>query len=287
MALAGGLATLSAGSARAQFYRYDDGYGPPVYRGYNDDRYDDQRSSSLRPRQVLQLLEDQGYRPAGPIFRNGDVFVVNVINPEGVQQRVIVDAYQGDILQTHGIARPVPPSDIPNATDASRNPEFDEQAPELPVTPTPRVTKAVPPSASLPAREPVKPRVSEKEEVAKSVLSPIAPLKPPAKPIATPKPVAPKEPVANEAKTKPAVPPVAAVPPAAAPASVTPLAPAPVAPTAEAPKPAPEPAPIAAANPPAAAPAPTPTAEQAPPAKPEPPKKAPGPLNDVPVAPLE
>jgi hypothetical protein len=320
LALASGLTALSAGSAKAQFYRYEDGYGPPVYRGYGYgyDRYDDQRQGMLRPRQVMRILLEQGYRPVGQILRNGDVFVVNVIDPDGMQQRVVVDAYQGEVLQTHDVTQPTPPADIPGAPAVGDN--VEEQRPRMatPVpgptnnngeerqqrlaVPAPRTANAEPPVGPLPSTGASKPRLSEKEEVAKSVLSPIVPMKPPIKPMPAPKPIAPKPP-AGEAKAKPSVespaPAVAATPPVVAPQPAptpAPIAapaptkvekPTPPAQAVEAPPaaaPAPAAAPVAAAAPPrpVAAPAPSPA-----PAKPEPPKPAPGPLTDVPVAPLE
>ena len=309
LALATGLTALGAGVAKAQFYRDDEGYGPPVYRGYGYQGYDEQRPMGLRPRQVMRILAEQGYRPTGQIFRNGDVFVVNVIDSDGMQQRVIVDAYQGDILQTHGIARPMPPEDIPGAPRQSDN--ADEPQPRMAIpaptvgnnseerqqrlaVPAPRAAKLGPPAGPMPSTGAAKPRMSEKEELAKSVLSPIAPQKPSVKPMPAPKPIAPKPPAGSEAKAKvptvtppapvAATPPVAAPQPAPTPAPVAAPAPARVeAPTAppqaaETAPPAPASAPVAATPPPAATSAP---------AKQEPPKQAPGPLTDVPVAPLE
>jgi hypothetical protein len=307
LVVAGTLTGMQIAPAQAQFFRNDDGYGPaqPYYgRGY--DRYDDDRSGwALRPRQILRIVMQQGYQPVGPMFRNGGVFVVDVIDPQGVQRRLMVDAYQGDILQTHGVARPVPPDDIPNVPHGPRPPETTEldpvPVPPQPAAPTPEPhgpTTANKPdhSALLQLSSEPKPRLTEKQEVAKSVLSPAAPLRPPVKPRAAPKAVpvkeAPGASVTSKAPPADLAPKSAPVtPPAPTPVAVTTPEPAPIerpAPPVKAVEAPSTPAPVAAAPAPITAqtPSPTPMSHPAAP-KAEPDQKPVGSPGDVPVAPLD
>jgi hypothetical protein len=54
---------------------------------------------SMRPGQVERIIQSQGFRLTGPIYRNGRVYVADVQDERGVHQRLIVDAYTGDVLQ--------------------------------------------------------------------------------------------------------------------------------------------------------------------------------------------
>jgi hypothetical protein len=54
---------------------------------------------SMRPGQVERIIQSQGFRLTGPIYRNGRVYVADVLDERGVHQRLIVDAFTGDVLQ--------------------------------------------------------------------------------------------------------------------------------------------------------------------------------------------
>ncbi|HLW93139.1 MAG TPA: hypothetical protein VKS78_17795 [Roseiarcus sp.] len=84
---AGGLLAFSATSAEAQFFNF-------LF------------SDTLRPGQVERMLEMRGLRPVGPIIRNDQVYIVDVALPSGRQQRLIVDAYDGRILEQFRVAAP-------------------------------------------------------------------------------------------------------------------------------------------------------------------------------------
>jgi hypothetical protein len=61
---------------------------------------------SLAPGQVQHMIASQGYRLAGPLYRNGRVYVADVVDDRGVRQRLIVDAFSGDVLQAFVTGRP-------------------------------------------------------------------------------------------------------------------------------------------------------------------------------------
>jgi len=61
---------------------------------------------SLPPGQVQHMIASQGFRLAGPLYRNGRVYVADVVDDRGVRQRLIVDAFSGDVLQAFVTGRP-------------------------------------------------------------------------------------------------------------------------------------------------------------------------------------
>ncbi|MDB5648804.1 MAG: hypothetical protein JWL62_324 [Hyphomicrobiales bacterium] len=89
---------LAAGSAQAQVYGFFDTWHsrwgaedapPPLVR----------QSAPLRRADVDAMLGNRGYQVEGPIDRNGDVFIADTTDPRGHRMRVIVDAYDGSILE--------------------------------------------------------------------------------------------------------------------------------------------------------------------------------------------
>jgi hypothetical protein len=107
--VAGGLATFTASSAQAQLFNFLFGDG-------------------LRASQIERMLEIRGMQPLGPISRNGRVYIADVAVAAGRSQRLVIDAYDGRILERFrlgpryyaDIASPRPPVDI--GTDAVERP---------------------------------------------------------------------------------------------------------------------------------------------------------------------
>jgi len=108
--VAGGLATFTALPAHAQLFNFlfgDDG---------------------LRSSQIERMLEIRGMQPLGPIARNGRVYIADVAVSGGRSQRLVIDAYDGRILERFKLgpryygdfASARPPSDI--GADASERP---------------------------------------------------------------------------------------------------------------------------------------------------------------------
>jgi hypothetical protein len=61
---------------------------------------------SMPPGQVMHMIRSQGFRLSGPFYRNGRVYVADVMDDRGVRQRLIVDAFSGEVLQAFVLGRP-------------------------------------------------------------------------------------------------------------------------------------------------------------------------------------
>jgi hypothetical protein len=76
---------------------------------------------AMRPGEIRRIIVSQGYRVLVRPFRNGGVYITDVISPHGVQQRLIVDAYHGNIIQRYDVGqtqdRRPPESSWPDAGD--------------------------------------------------------------------------------------------------------------------------------------------------------------------------
>ena len=53
----------------------------------------------ISPRQIVGMLEDQGYDLRGPLVRRGDVYVCDVDSVSGRSMRLIVSAHDGHVLE--------------------------------------------------------------------------------------------------------------------------------------------------------------------------------------------
>jgi hypothetical protein len=56
---------------------------------------------SMPAAEVYHIIAAQGFRVTAPVYRNGRVFVADVVDPRGVHQRLIIDAFNGEILQAY------------------------------------------------------------------------------------------------------------------------------------------------------------------------------------------
>jgi hypothetical protein len=114
----------------------------------------------MAPREVIGLLRADGYSPIGPAFRRGWIYTVAVINPDGDDGRLVVDARTGDPIRFIPAMR----------MDARMNEELDlmygppgpppaafasdmRRAPRPPAN-IPRVAKPHPQTAAKPADAP-------------------------------------------------------------------------------------------------------------------------------------
>lgn len=161
-ALAGGIALMagtlgSATGALAQYYPqphvYGGFFGGPVYLAPPVPR----RPVGLGASDIFEELAEQGYRPLGVAARRPDVFVIDAIDSRNQQVRLVVDAYDGEILER--FARPGDPSrtqtpalpDIrrkETAREQAKSPKADTIVAEIPVPP--RRPGAAGPSSSAP-----------------------------------------------------------------------------------------------------------------------------------------
>ncbi len=199
VAVALGAAVLAPQRARAQFF------------------WDQPRlSADDAARAVMQ----RGFRPIHRPFRNNDVYVADVIDRRGRQERLIVSADSGDVVQRFFVEGgraigpgadptippgPVPPANVPNADKPSLFSRLfggDDagQKPEPPPQFAPNY--ALPPPAQPRPRPKRVPRVVERAPETVAPSSPVesAPLAP-----------------ANPAQPAPAAPAVTSAPPTAQP----------------------------------------------------------------------
>lgn len=77
----------------------------------------------MSPRQIVGMLEDDGYQLRGPMLRRGDVYVCNVVSVSGRPARLIVDARDGHVLESYAVRAPRwRDPDAPDAPQALRPP---------------------------------------------------------------------------------------------------------------------------------------------------------------------
>lgn len=100
-----GTSLVTAGGAQAQFFAYGFRYGPapihlpgPFFPGAVERFADDELD-------IVGDLRERGYSRIGVVQRRGDVVVVDAVSPRRQEVRLIVDAYDGEILQRFAYAR--------------------------------------------------------------------------------------------------------------------------------------------------------------------------------------
>ena len=83
----------------------------------------------MSPRQVVGMLEDQGYDLHGPLVRRGDVYVCDVDSVSGRSMRLIVSAHDGRVLERFAASRRSRYDEDARAARPSRNSdEGDDRA---------------------------------------------------------------------------------------------------------------------------------------------------------------
>lgn len=106
-------------------------------------------SPALPAPEVYRRLSGRGYQLNGNMQRNGGVYLADVVDSRGRQQRLVIDAYRGKILQTYATAPPRPSATVPYnggsftmvppGTYASRDPMAPPPSTVLPGQPQPRM----------------------------------------------------------------------------------------------------------------------------------------------------
>lgn len=166
-ALAAGIGLMAAmtGSASAQFYPR-----PFLYGGYYAGRIEipapmPRQPVTLDTSEIMEDLAQQGYRPVGVVSRRADVVIVDAISPRNTPVRLVVDAYDGEILERfvreNDTSRPLNGPDA-RKRDQVRTPKPETRVAEIPLPPrrpaTNTVTPApIAPSATAPRPAPVAP----------------------------------------------------------------------------------------------------------------------------------
>lgn len=216
LVVAGAMAGM-AGTASAQYYYYDDGYEPyPAYGygyGYRYDYGYAPRPPAAVPRAPAAVspysVNSIAARRYGLVriersIRRDDTYIVDGITAGGQRQRLVLDAYAGELI------RRIPLRGQPTPSVARADPREEHAAPRQRLVPQPperppefkgpaeasAPATTVPPSpAAPPAPEPAAPVERPPAEAsAPAATSPPTPAAPPA-----PEPVKPAEPGPVEA----------------------------------------------------------------------------------------
>ena len=165
--LAGGIALMAgiASEASAQFYPRPHVYGgfysgeiylPPVPR----------RPVGLGASAIMEELEERGFKPLGVVSRRPDVFVIDALDQRNMPVRLVIDAFDGEILErfarqddrNDSLRAPFPPGpdarriDPMNRKDLAKTPKADTRIAEVPTPP--RRPAASSSSGPLPALRP-------------------------------------------------------------------------------------------------------------------------------------
>jgi hypothetical protein len=246
--------------------------------------------SEASPQDVYDTIAEHGFRLVGPLYRNGRVYVADVIDRRQRRERLVLSVDSGQIVQRYFVdvgasdrrqalaerPRPQPRDDDSFFSRLSRG--WDDEPPPRPpaALPGPGDGDLAQPTVVLPRTRPrTEPRVVTRTDVAPVTAAPLAPVP---GPMPDKKTDAAKKLDAAPAASTPAQAPAAAVPPApsGSPPRATTVVSDPLripgsTKRAEDTKPAAAPAAVATAKPP-----------EPPVAKPAPAKPA-----DVPVAPLD
>jgi len=101
--IAAGLLVTLAGSAQAQFFGW---WGSPTADGVPG-------NAMIPPGEIYRIVAARGYQVTGGLQRNGRVYLVEAIDQWGRALRLVVDAYEGDILQRFATTPPRPAASIP------------------------------------------------------------------------------------------------------------------------------------------------------------------------------
>ncbi|OYU49748.1 MAG: hypothetical protein CFE31_05185 [Rhizobiales bacterium PAR1] len=167
-ALAAGIGLMAAmtGSASAQFYPR-----PFLYGGYYAGRIEipapmPRQPETLDTSEIMDDLAQQGYRPVGVVSRRADVVIVDAISPRNTPVRLVVDAYDGEILER--FARESDPSRPLNGPDARKRDQVKAPKPETRVAEIP-----------LPPRRPAAGAATLTPSVSAQRPAPVAPARDP------------------------------------------------------------------------------------------------------------
>lgn len=144
-------AFMSARSAQAQvfFHTWNERFSIPLYEPAP--RYRIERDRRLHPSIIIDELEDRGFRDLVVVARRADVYVIEGVSPRTGAVRLVVDAYDGEIIQRDAIRR----SDA-RIVGEDRNSGIS--AGNVAALPTPPVRRLPAPDATAP--KPVPPKVA-------------------------------------------------------------------------------------------------------------------------------
>ncbi|MCU0819508.1 MAG: hypothetical protein MUF11_09390 [Beijerinckiaceae bacterium] len=146
-------AMLGSGHAQAQvfFNTWNERFTIPLYEPAP--RYRMERDRRLHPSIIVDELEDRGFRDLVVVARRADVYVIEGVSPRTGVVRLVVDAYDGEILQRDAIRR----SDA-RIVGEDRNSGLSSGS--VAALPTPPLRRMPIPNAEVSAPKPVPPKVA-------------------------------------------------------------------------------------------------------------------------------
>jgi hypothetical protein len=147
-----GTAIFSA-PAQAQFYGGPFGpraFASPFY-GYGGG-YHAPRERRLHPSMIVEELEDRGFRDLVLVSRKADIYVIEGVSPRREPVRLIVDAYDGEILERFSRG-PVTSALAPSSTTLLPTPPSRRNGPDTAPksAPAPKVAGPEPAPRAAPA----------------------------------------------------------------------------------------------------------------------------------------
>ncbi|MCA3623025.1 MAG: PepSY domain-containing protein [Methylobacterium sp.] len=98
-------ALFGASGAQAQVFleTWGERFTMPLYEPAP--RYRMERDRRLHPAIILDELEDRGFRNLVVVARRADVYVIEGVSPRKGRVRLVVDAYDGEIIQRDTLSR--------------------------------------------------------------------------------------------------------------------------------------------------------------------------------------
>ena len=116
MGIAGSLLVTLSGSAEAQFF----GWFTPPPPPYSSRP----QRAMISPGDIYRIVADHGYRVRGRLKRNGRVYLADVVDQSGRRLRLVIDAYEGNIVQRFATAPPRPVASIPQRIATDLYPQY-------------------------------------------------------------------------------------------------------------------------------------------------------------------
>ncbi|CAN1535541.1 hypothetical protein MCEMSEM23_01557 [Rhabdaerophilaceae bacterium] len=126
----------------------------------------------LHPAMIVDELEDRGFRDLVVVARQRDTYVLEGLNPRRERLRLVVDAFDGEILERFPVrtaaltASPLPEPPMRRSTALSQQPATSgpvpasPKAPAVSQAPAPKLSLPQPPQRSTASAQAVAPRAS-------------------------------------------------------------------------------------------------------------------------------
>ena len=167
-------ALLGTSGAQAQIFveTWGERFAVPLYEpapGHRIERY-----RRLHPSIIVDELEDRGFRNLVVVARRADFYVIEGVSPRTGRVRLVVDAYDGEIIQRDALSR----SDA-RVVGENRRPTVSTSDLAALLTPPPRRMRGMAPETAV---ENVAPRTVQPKVAGPLPEPPATPALPPTRP---------------------------------------------------------------------------------------------------------